>query len=119
MIATHHGYDIKPKDIAVETSPFLGDTAYLLFGSSAHPLEIDGFSFHRIAYSPGYLDSQLEKGPVIAGLYSGPAHFIVIKEKDDGEYIINDPWYEDANDIPLSDYYSVSDITRIDRVIID
>ncbi len=120
MIGTHHGYGVKPKDIAVETSPFLGDTAYLLFGSSEQPLEVNGFSFHRVAYGPGYLDSQLEKGPVIAGLYSGPAHFIVIKEKnDDGEYIMKDPWYEGANDIPLSEYYSVSDITRVDRVIID
>ncbi len=119
MIGTYHGYSVKPKDIAVETSPFLGDTAYLLFGSSKYPLKINGFSFHRVAYGSGYLDSQLEKGPVIAGLYSGPAHFIVIKEKKDGEYIMKDPWYEGANDIPLSEYYSVSDITRIDRVIID
>ena len=85
--------------------------------------EIDIGDFHivRTSNHVSTLDGKLESGPVIAGIYgsfSVPAHFIVIKEKDDGEYIMNDPWYEDANNIKLTEYYEKSDITRVDTVSI-
>lgn len=119
MIATYHGYSINPSDIAVVDSAFVPDLGYLYVGSAEDPLELEEFKFYRErVWGTGSLDSFLDKGPVIVRLSAfGGTHFVVIKEKnDDGEYIMKDPWYEDANDIPLSEYYSVSDITRVDRV---
>jgi len=60
------------------------------------------------------LDSELSAGrPVIAGLYSGPDHFIVILKKDGDKYIMNDPFMENGNGKPLTDKYSVNDITSL------
>jgi len=114
MIATYHGFDLDPSEIAADSSAFFRDTAYLW-----KSVVVGGASIDRVSKSVSYLDSERANGPVIVGLFSGPAHFIVIKEKtDDGEYIMNDPWYEDAHDIPLSEYYTVGDITRVDKVIV-
>ncbi|MEA2020572.1 MAG: hypothetical protein U9M98_02530 [Patescibacteria group bacterium] len=125
MIATYHGYDITPKDIALVDSAFVPDLGYLyvyLTDSDGNkiPIEVNGFKFYRdLSWGNSSLDSALEKGPVIVRLSAfGGTHFVVIKEKKNGEYIMKDPWYEGANNVPLSKYYSKSSITRVDRVVV-
>ncbi len=112
MIATHEGFDITPADIAVVSSAFVPGWGYLYFGDSIDPVDIGDLAFYRVL---GSLDS----GPVIARL-SLPegTHFIVVKEKTSGgDYLIHDPWFEGAHDVLLSDYYSVSNISRVDKVV--
>ena len=66
------------------------------------------------------IDEELSAGrPIIAGLYSGPDHFIVIKGKNDKGYIMNDPFMENGGDRPLSDKYSVSDISSLRKIRIN
>lgn len=109
MIASHQGIDIKPPDIAANPSNFtLPDSAYLL-----HAFSVNGKSVNISVTSASRLDDELKKGPVIVGLFSGPDHFIVIKEKKDSGYIMNDPFLENGNDKPFSDKYQTSNINSL------
>jgi peptidoglycan hydrolase CwlO-like protein len=109
MIASHYGKNIKPNDIAVNPEAFVPGTGYLY-----HSFSVNGVSVTVSSASTGILDSELSAGrPVIAGLYSGPDHFIVILRKDGDKYIMNDPFLENGGDRPLTDKYSVSDITSL------
>lgn len=106
MIASHYGRDIKPIDIAVNSNYFVPGTGYLYHSA-------EGMPFSLTAVSRDRLDSELSKGPVIAGLYSGPDHFIVILRKEGDNYIMHDPFLENGNNHLLSDRYNVSDITTL------
>ncbi len=114
MLASHYGKNIKPGDIAVSSDAFVPGTGYLY-----HSFFANGVSISVSAVSKSLLDSELAAGrPVIAGLYSGPDHFIVIVRKDGDNYIMKDPFLEngagsDGNGRPLTDEYSASDITSL------
>lgn len=109
MIASHYGINIKPSDIASNPSAFFSDTAYLLDSFCVNSIKV--IKEHKSAF---LLDSELSAGrPVIAGLYSGPNHFIVIKEKSGDNYVMHDPFLENGANRPLSDKYSVSDISSL------
>lgn len=109
MIASHGGIDIKPPDIAANPSNFtLPDSAYL-----RHEFSVNGKSVSITVTSASQLDDELKKGPVIVGLFSGPDHFIIIKEKKDGGYIMNDPFLENGSDKPFSDKYETSNINSL------
>jgi len=115
MIARHYDRHITPADIAATPSAFFANTAWLNYN-----IVVKGVAINRISYS-GYaksvIDSELAAGrPVIVGLYSGPAHFVVLKKKKSGGYIMNDPWYARGHDIPFSRYYSVGNITKVNVV---
>lgn len=122
MIATHYGKGTKPSDIAGATSPFFASTAYMLFSWSGVGISVTRSS---IGVSEGSIDGELSAGrPVIAGLYgssSNPEHFIVIKGKDGGGYIMYDPFLKDGGKavVHLTDKYSFSNIVRVDRVSIN
>lgn len=120
MVATHYSKSIKPSDIAGSTYPFFSNTAYMLFSWSGVGINV---SRTGITVSESSIDSEINAGrPVIAGLYgssSDPEHFIVIKGKDGGGYIMNDPFLENGGDRHLTDKYSFSNITRIDKVTIN
>jgi hypothetical protein len=108
-MATHFGKNIKPIDIAVNTSAFVPATGFLYWSFS-----VNGVNISISSASKSLLDSELAKGrPVIAGLYSGPAHFIVILRKEGDKYIMNDPFIENGGNRPLTDKYSVNDITTL------
>ena len=107
MIASHYGKSIKPNDIAVNSSYFVPSTGFLYHFVSGMPFSI------TIA-SKNILDSELSAGrPVIAGLYGGPDHFIVILRKEGDSYIMHDPFLENGSNKKLTDKYSVSDITSL------
>ena len=109
MIASHHQINIKPSDIALNPSAFFSDTALLLDNFS-----VNGVNIRKRHVSKSLLDSELSAGrPVIAGLYSGPDHFIVIKEKKGDNYIMHDPFLENGANRPLNDKYSVSNISTL------
>lgn len=107
MIASHQGIDLKPSDIATEPSAFFGA---LLLDS----FDVKGIHVSKTHTSTSILDSELSAGrPVIAGLFSGPDHFIVILRKEGDNYIMHDPFLEGGNNRPLTDKYSLSDISSL------
>jgi len=107
MVASHYGKSIKPSDIAVNSNYFVPNTGYLYHTA-------DGMPFSLTTASRSILDSELSAGrPVIAGLYSGPDHFIVILRKEGENYIMHDPFMPDGGNRPLTDAYSISDISSL------
>lgn len=114
MMMTHYGYKVTPADINANSNNFASYyPAYLLFTISA-----GGATAQRVGAS---LDASLESGnPVVVGIRhpSGGTHFLVIKSKSNGQYIMNDPYTPGGHDINFSDYYSVGSIFEIDRVAI-
>ena len=109
MIASHNGKNIKPNDIAVNSSAFVPGTGYLY-----HSFSVNGVNVTINSASKSQLDSELSAGrPVIAGLYSGPDHFIVILRKEGDNYIMHDPFLENGSEKNLTDKYSVSNISSL------
>lgn len=108
MVASHYGKNIKPGDIAQVWDAFVPGTGYLY-----HTFTVNGVNVSLSSISKSQLDSKLASGPVIAGLYSGPDHFIVILRKEGNNYIMHDPFLENGGDRPLSDKYSINDITTL------
>ncbi len=109
MMASHVGKNIKPSDIASNVSAFVPGTGYLL-----HSFNVNGINVTVESVSKDKLDDELKAGrSVIAGLYGGPDHFIVIVKKDGDNYIMNDPFLENGSNRPLTDKYSVSNINSL------
>ena len=109
MIASHYGKSIKPNDIAASSDAFVPGTGYLY-----HSFAVNGISVSISTANKSILDSELSAGrPVIAGLYGGPDHFIVILRKDGDKYIMNDPFMENGYEKQLTDKYSFSDISSL------
>lgn len=118
MIATHYGKSLTPAQIA-NVSPFAGgDLLSIIYVNGVTISRSQGVS---CGTSTTCLDSVLSEGkPVIVkipmpGSPSG-YHFLVIKEKKDGQYIMHDPDLENGNDKNFTDYHSLANIKRIDRV---
>jgi peptidoglycan hydrolase CwlO-like protein len=119
MLASHHGKSLDPGQIAASANPFWLSTAYMKLGST---WSVNGVSMTRtrIGYNSGAIDAELNSGrPVIVGIGSGPDHFLVIKSKDGGSYIMRDPFTENGKDIPFTDKYSISSISTVDRVVVN
>lgn len=109
MIASNKGKNIKPGDIAANASAFVPGTGYLL-----HSFSVNGINVSITSISKDKLDSELSAGrSVIAGLYGGPDHFIVIVKKEGDKYIMHDPFLENGSNRPLTDKYKVEDITSL------
>ncbi len=109
MVASHYGKNIKPIDIAIDSTAFVPRTGFLL-----HSFSVNGVSVSITSASKDKLDGELAAGrPVIAGLYSGPDHFIVILRKEGDSYIMHDPFMENGAERPLTDKYSVSNISTL------
>ncbi len=120
MVATHYGKNIKPSDIAGNSSPFVPGTAYMYQSWSSLGVNV---TRTNNSVSESTIDNEINAGrPVIVGLYgsySYPQHFIVIKGKDSGGYIMNDPFLENGGNRHLTDKYSFSNIVRIDKITIN
>ncbi|MFA6814226.1 MAG: cysteine peptidase family C39 domain-containing protein [Patescibacteria group bacterium] len=115
MITSHYNKTLTPKQIASNSSLF--DGAFLNF-----ELNINGILINRkvLCYNSSCLDGALEgNNPVVVRLdannFAG-THFIVITKKEDGKYIMHDPAMENGHDKNFIDHYSLSLITRVDRV---
>jgi|WetSurMetagenome_2_1015567.scaffolds.fasta_scaffold16039_4 peptidoglycan hydrolase CwlO-like protein len=115
MVASHYGKTLTPADIAGSSDPYYFSTAYMIKNSWS----VNGITVNRtdVSISTGKIDEELAAGhPVIVGLYRGPAHFIVIKGKNDQGYIMNDPYMENGYDKAFTDKYAISNITQLDIV---
>ena len=112
MIASHVGHkDILPSDIAQSgDSNFAVGTAMLKYSIS-----VKGLNISRSGTSP--LDSAVQSGPVIVGIYAyGGTHFVVIKSGSGGSYVMNDPYIAGGHDISFTDHYSLNSIFEVDKV---
>lgn len=113
MIKKKFGENVNPLTIASNNSYFFSNTAYIL-----RPWPTPGgYHYQYNSYSQSTLDSRLNENPVIVKLSAGPygSHFIVIKEKRDGNYIMHDPW--EGYDKNFSDFYSLSQIREIASLV--
>lgn len=109
MMASHAGKSIKPSDIASNASAFVPGYGYLL-----HSFSVNGISVSITSVSKDRLDSELSAGrSVIAGMYGGPDHFIVIVKKEGDKYIMHDPFLENGNNRQFSEKYNLSDINSL------
>jgi peptidoglycan hydrolase CwlO-like protein len=118
MLLTHYGKKVTPADVASTLDAFVPGYAYMYF----RPWSVNGATVYRTsmgAYT-GNIDGQLSGGnPVIVGIGSGPAHFIVLKSGTNGNYVMNDPFLENGHDVSFSSKYSIGSITEVDRVVIN
>lgn len=118
MIVSHYNRALTPGDIAGSSSPFWGNTAYM----NMNAWSVNGVTVTRtrIGSSTAKIDEELSTGrPVIVGIYGGPDHFLVIKEKVGDDYIMNDPFLENGGNIKFTSKYSLSSITAVDRVTVN
>ncbi len=113
MMKKKFGEGVNPIAIASNSSYFFSNTAYILRPWAAP----SGYHYQHYAYSQSTLDSRLNDNPVIVKLSAGPygTHFIVIKEKKDGQYIMHDPW--EGFDKKFSDFYSLGQIREIAALV--
>jgi len=113
MMKKKFGESVNPITIANNNSYFFSSTAYML---RPWPTP-SGYHYQYHSYSQSTLDSRLNENPVIIKLSAGPygSHFIVIKEKKDGQYIMHDPW--EGYDKKFSDFYSLSQIQQIASLV--
>ncbi|QHO63412.1 C39 family peptidase [Candidatus Chazhemtobacterium aquaticus] len=118
IIASHYGKSLTPGQIAASSDPFWLNTAYMRQGQWT----VNGVTMNRtrLGSSRSLIDSELESNrPVVVGIYGGPDHFIVIKSKVDGEYIMNDPFIENGKDVKFTDKYPLEAISAVDRVVVN
>jgi peptidoglycan hydrolase CwlO-like protein len=113
MMKKKFGENVNPITIASNNSFFFSNTAYILRPWAAP----SGYHYQNYAYSQSTLDSKLNENPVIVKLAAGPygTHFLVIKEKKDGSYIMHDPW--EGYDKKFSDFYSMGQIREIGALV--
>lgn len=109
MMASHAGKNIKPGDIAAVSSAFVPGYGWL-----RHSFSVNGINVTITSVSKSNLDSELNAGrSVIAGMYSGPDHFIVIVKKEGDKYIMHDPFLENGNNRDFSEQYNLSEINSL------
>jgi len=109
MMASHAGKDIKPNDIAQLSATVTSG------GLLKWSFNVNGINISISSPPKSELDQRLSSGPVIAGLYGGPDHFIVIKEKRGNDYVMYDPFLPDGGKGVhlLSEKYNLSNITSL------
>lgn len=109
MVVTHYGGSITPADVAANVGNFYGGSAWFnLPGPSANGHSASDISMPSL----DDLRNKLKSGnSIIIGLsYDGGLiadHWVVLRSaNDDGTFMINDPLYQGAMNVPLNDHYS-------------
>jgi peptidoglycan hydrolase CwlO-like protein len=121
MITSHYGKTLTPAQIAASSNPFFYNTADMLWTWSG---SVNGVTAtrSRVGYNVSALDSELNEGrPVIVRITASNSvgtHFVVITKKQDGKYMMKDPFEVDGNNIPFTDKHSLSQITAVDKVTV-
>lgn len=115
MIMTHYGYrDVTPVSINSNPNNFASYfPAYLLF-----TIAVDGVTATRKAAT---IDATLAGGdPVVIGMnVYGGTHFIVLVSGRGGNYVMRDPYFENAKDLPFSSRYNLKEVFSIAKVVIE
>ncbi|GIK84042.1 MAG: hypothetical protein BroJett025_06640 [Patescibacteria group bacterium] len=121
MITSHYGKTLTPAQIAGSSNPFFYNTADMLWTWSG-PVNGVMATRTRVGYNSSALDAELNAGrPAIVRISvanSVGTHFVVITKKQDGKYMMKDPYEADGNDIPFTDKHSLSQITAVDRLTV-
>lgn len=121
MVTSHYGKTLTPAQIAGSSNPFFYNTADMLWTWSG-PVNGVTATRSRVGYSVAALDAELASGrPAIVRITAANSvgtHFVVITKKQDGVYLMKDPYEADGNDIPFTDKHSLSQITAVDRVTV-
>jgi hypothetical protein len=104
MVLTYYGHPTTPLFFSSNPKYFLPFSAWAYGPANFNGSWPAGLNYHEIPNSEidGYLNRNI---PVITSV-RGQSHYIVLKKKVDGEYIMNDPIY--GPDLKLSQYYSLS-----------
>jgi ABC-type bacteriocin/lantibiotic exporter with double-glycine peptidase domain len=113
MVMTHYGHKTLPSDINSNSNNFASYyPAYLLYTISAN-----GATAQRVSAS---IDATLGSGnPVVVGINAyGGTHFVVLRSGSGGNYMMNDPYIANGNNISFNAYYSVGSIFEVDKVVI-
>lgn len=112
MVMTHYGHKTLPSDINANPSNFASYyPAYLLYTVSAN-----GATAERVGTA---IDAALSNGdPVVVGLNAyGGTHFVVLRSGSGGNYMMNDPYIANGNNISFNANYSVGSIYEVSRVV--
>lgn len=115
MVLKSYGHDINPTYFATNSKYFYGGyasgcfptsypTAYACVPNTFNGSWPGGLQYHEISY--GQIDGYLERGVPVITSVRNQGHYVVLKKKVDGDYVMNDPVY--GPDLKLSDYYSLS-----------
>lgn len=106
MVHKFYGSSTTPAKIASNAAYYFSSTAAMLIPWPG----VDGRRYSNVGKSG--IDSELSKGnPVIVGIYANNSvgtHFVVIIKKENGKYIMHDPYY--GPDLVFSDRYSTNSI---------
>lgn len=104
MVLTYYGHPTTPLYFSSNPKYFLPFSAWAYTPSNFNGGWPAGLTYREIPNSEidGYLNRNI---PVITSV-RGQSHYVVLKKKVDGEYIMNDPIY--GPDLKLSQYYSLS-----------
>src|SRR3972149_6120271 len=110
MVASHYGKNINPGDISSTPSAFFSNTAWLNYSFTVRGVYMSRTERYSGLNRTG-IDREVSAGRpgVVAVMNLG--HYVVIKGKSGSQYIMNDPWYAGAHDIPLNRYYSNSSVS--------
>lgn len=109
MVFSHYGdTNSTPGMIGANPANFWGSTPAMLIPGPTPA----GHSAQYFSNPPlSYLKDQVAAGnAVILGMqWSGNEHWVVARGLDsNGNFMINDPWYDKAMNVPLSSHYSTS-----------
>lgn len=104
MVLTYYGHTITPSYFASNPQYFLPYSAWAYTPGAFNGSWPGGLSYREISNSE--IDGFLARGIPVISSVRGQSHYIVLKKKVDGEYIMNDPIY--GPDLKLSQYYSLS-----------
>lgn len=107
-----HNGDVTPVTINSNSSNFaVYYPAFLNLSISA------GGNWTRVRISQSQADDELRNGrPVVVGIGYGPAHFVVWVSGSNGNYQMNDPYFENGKNISFASKYSMGQVTEIDAV---
>lgn len=104
MVLTYYGHTITPSYFASNPQYFLPYSAWAYTPGVFNGSWPGGLSYREISNSD--IDGFLSRGIPVISSVRGQSHYVVLKKKVDGEYIMNDPIY--GPDLKLSQYYSLS-----------
>ncbi|MEI6326703.1 MAG: C39 family peptidase [Candidatus Roizmanbacteria bacterium] len=104
MVLTHYGHTITPAYFASNSQYFLPYSAWAYSPAVFNGSWPGGLAYREIGNSE--IDGYLSRGIPVISSVRGQSHYVVLKKKVDGEYIMNDPIY--GPDLKLSQYYSLS-----------
>ncbi len=126
MVLTHYGYkDVTPATINADPDNFAAYSPDLLLAT----IGVDGVTVTRKATSVRgattarkitVIDAMLAAGhPIIIGMNAlGGTHFVVLTSGSKGNYLMQDPYVANGNNISFTSHYSLKEIYSVARVVI-